>query len=711
MKKKTYIKFDSKKISLILCNNQDNLYLVYFGNKIEGDDYSILVDDCETPAVSNLMISAPGTNDFREHLAFIRYEDETYKSVFSFVGYEIIYEKPFSVLPIGRNPEKTLVLKYYDKLKEVELTQYISVYKDSDVFTSFFKIENVGTQSFRLERIMSLQLDLNGVDFNFYTYNGNWARERKLSKEKLGIGIHINDSKCGASSNLHNPFVMVENTKNNSFYAFNLVYSGNHKEIVDVTPNERTRILVGMNDYAFVKVMNPADVFYTPQALFLVTDSIQQIYENMHSFVLNEIISERYRNLPRPIVFNNWEATYFMTTNDRVRSLALKAKSLGMEMFVLDDGWFGKRSSELNSLGDWFSNYDKFPKGVEGLSKEIRDMGLKFGLWFEPEAINTDSDLFLKHPNWAMKIPGREPFLQRFELLLDLTLEDVQDYIIESICRLIESCQLDYIKWDYNRMITDCYSIKNLNGEYLYNYIISLYKIMDSIAKRYPNVLFEGCSSGGARFDLGILYYMPQIWTSDNTDARDRISIQDGTVIGYPISSISCHVSICPNHQSGNSTSIENRFNVACFGDLGYEMDLESINKQETKAIIEQIEFYKKHKELLQFGDYYRWGNDEIGSWSKVSKDKEEAIITIFIKNSITSYNNYRFSFKGLNPEYSYKVEMRKQTNLEFTYSATISGSILGTEDLFFGNLFFQETDRREYSNSITTRMFYLKKV
>jgi alpha-galactosidase len=416
--------------------------------------------------------------------------------------------------------------------------------------------------------------------------------------------------------------------------------------------------------------------------------------------------------MPRPILINNWEATYFDFDFDKIMSLVKKACDIGVEMFVLDDGWFGKRDNDKSSLGDWLIENPKLKGKLADISEMVKKAGLKFGLWFEPEMVNPDSELFVNHPEFVMT-NGREPILKRNQLMLDLTSEEVQNYLIDSISQIIRKYKIDYIKWDYNRNMTDMYGKNILNqGEYFHRYILGLYRIFSKLNESFPEILFEGCASGGNRYDLGVLYYMPQIWASDNTDASDRLFIQEGTLKGYHHSTMGAHISICPNHQTGNMTSIENRFNIASAGVLGLELDLGKCSEEELKALKEQIAFYKEHKYLFQFGKYYlldsAFENNTFG-WMYISEDKSEAIAVVGCKKKITGIKRTKFYFKGLNENTLYLVQQRKQRNeTSEKRSFNAYGNALMSGSIDLGDV-FADNDRDKNSNSIGTRMFYIK--
>ncbi|MBQ9746101.1 MAG: alpha-galactosidase, partial [Clostridia bacterium] len=410
-------------------------------------------------------------------------------------------------------------------------------------------------------------------------------------------------------------------------YVFNLVYSGNQYSAVEMGNHDTLRVMSGISPHCFLWKLKTGESFVTPQAVMSYSaGGTNALAANMHDFVNAHIIRENFRYSERPIVVNNWEATFFNFNRRKILALARKAKKLGIEMFVLDDGWFGKRNNDKAGLGDWVVNKKKLPGGIVSLSKAINGMNMKFGLWFEPECVNEDSELYRAHPEWAISVPGRTPGYGRNQLVLDLTRADVRDYIVDAVDKVLSSANIEYVKWDYNRHISDMYSASLRNqGEFFHRYILGLYEVFLRIfCEKHPGILLESCSSGGNRFDLGMLCYSPQIWTSDDTDARERLDIQRGIFCFYPPSAVSNHVSMTPNQQTLRSAPLSSRFNAAAFGVLGYELDFGELTPDERKQIKEQIAFYKAHRSTLQYGRLWRYfpKAGERESW-QMAKDGE----------------------------------------------------------------------------------------
>ncbi len=615
--------------------------------------------------------SSDGYGDYRESPLRLRFDDGSmlFKPVYQ--GYEITAPFDPPQLPHSRNKAQTLAVKLYDDARKITVTLYYSAFDDCDVIVKNIAVTNNGTTPVRIMRAMSNQVDFAFDDFTLVTLNGTWARERYPEQTPLACGITVTDSKRGVSSNAHNPYVALKRADCNAFYGeaygFNLLYSGNHAEIADKTPLGKVRLLNGINDYDFCWQLNPNQTFYTPEATLCYSDGgTNTLAQRYHRFVNNHIVPERWAMRTRPILINNWEATYFDFTEKKLLDLAKKAADAGIELFVLDDGWFGKRTNDCKGLGDWTVNTKRLPQGLDGLARKINKLGLQFGIWVEPEMVNPDSDLYRAHPNWAVAHPDYSPALCRNQLALDLCNDDVCNYIIDAMSKVFASANIAYVKWDYNRPVTEAYSpaLGNNQGEFYYRYMLGLYKILSTLTQKFPDILFEGCASGGNRFDLGILCYMPQIWCSDNTDCFDRVKIHEGTLWAYPQSCIGSHVSASPNHQTLRQSTIDNRFNTACIGAFGYELDLDELNKIDAQALARQIEWYKKYRRTLQFGTYIQLESifeKDRGSWAVISADGKQAVanVTNGVQRTVPPQDILRVP--NLLPDVNYTVSTRPQ--------------------------------------------------
>jgi alpha-galactosidase len=623
-----YIQLTTKNTAYVMSHTDSGLLLHnYYGRKVDFVNYENVSAklDCgfgtsvlyegnpdEHLDVLELEFSTIGIGDYRESLIAVFNENLGYSANFKYRGYEILKSHSEAV-PHSYDESEVLRIDLYDDVARIGIALFYKVFEESDVISRYLKITNHSDRVFHLRRCFSLQLDLLADDFLMMTFEGTWAKERHVREKELQSGIYINDSKTGGSSNRHNPLVIIKrrNTTENSgdCFGFNLVYSGNHKTLIEITPQHRMRVLTGINDHAFDFTLEPGGVFISPEAVITYSaDGLNGLSQNFHSFINNHIIRGPYKNKARPVLLNSWEATYFKFNEKKLLALAKEASKIGIELFVLDDGWFGNRDDDTSSLGDWDVNYRKLPHGLAGLAKRINQMGMDFGLWVEPEMINEKSNLYREHPDWAVKVEGRKPGVSRNQLVLDLTNQEVRNYLIEKLTEVFSSCNLKYVKWDYNRNITDLYGSTLTNqGEFLHRYILGFYEIIGELVRRFPDILFEGCASGGNRFDLGMLCYFPQIWTSDNTDYLERLYIQTGTSYGYPLSAMTNHVSAVPNHQTLRETPLSSRFNLACFGNLGYELNLLELKQNEKAEIKAQINLYKRHRMLFQYGVFYRF--------------------------------------------------------------------------------------------------------
>ena len=617
-----------------------------------------------------LEYSGVGRGDYRHSPIELLMPDGTFVCDFVYESHEIT-DGAYSTdgLPTAYGEAKTLTVvladKKFDKLK---LKLNYVVFEECNAICRNVELINGTDGEVYIRKLMSLMLDLAEANYDMLTLDGDWGKEAHEHRRFLECGILVNESTVGASSNKHNPaFALLERGADESrgrVYGFNLVYSGNHYSAVERSTFDTARIMTGINPHCFLWRLKGGDSFVTPQAVMTCSNGgLNGMMVNMHSFVNNHIIRGEHKDSDRPIVLNNWEATFFNFNRSKILALARSAKKLGIEMFVLDDGWFGKRNSDHAGLGDWVENRRKLPGGIKYIANRVNRMGMKFGLWFEPECVNPDSDLYRTHPDWAISIEGRALTLGRNQLVLDLTREEVREYIIDSVDKVLTGANIEYVKWDYNRHISDMYSATlKQQGEFFHRYILGLYEILQELFfKRHPDILFESCSSGGNRFDLGMLCYSPQIWTSDNTDPIERLDIQGGIYNFYPQSTVSAHVSMAPHAQTLRDTPIQTRFNVAAFGILGYELDFSELTPAERRQVKEQIAFYKKHRRSFQYGQLKKVklkNLDEI-SWQIVDGDKIFA--AIYQREKVSCPGRDRLDVPGLESDSLYTVESRDQ--------------------------------------------------
>jgi len=490
---------------------------------------------------------------------------------------------------------------------EVELTLFYTVFPDSDVVTRRAVLTNGSGVPLRVRRLMSQLVDLPDRGFDLVTFDGAWISEAHKHVRPLAPGIYVNSSITGFSSNRHNPGVLLARRgageDAGEVYGFNLVYSGNHYTAVELSQRDLVRVASGINPIGFEWTLEPGERFETPEAVLSWSDrGFNGLSANLHDFVGTHIVRGQWRDAERPVLVNNWEGTFFDFDHRRVIAMAKRAKKLGAELFVLDDGWFGKRDDDHAGLGDYAVNPRKLPKGLKGLAEEIRALGLEFGLWFEPEMVNRDSELYRAHPEWAIAVPGRTPSEGRFQLILDLTRPEVRDYLVDNIGRILDEVPISYVKWDANRTFSDQFSAVTPAGELHHRYVLGLYEVLRRVFGPRPHILLESCASGGNRFDLGMMCFSPQVWASDCTDPVERLKIQLGLSYLYPQSTMGAHVTASPSAQTLRDTPLSTRFNVAALGLLGYELDPTDLTREERRRIREQIAFYKQHRRLLQYG-------------------------------------------------------------------------------------------------------------
>lgn len=564
---------------------------------------------------------------------------------------------------------QTLEITLTDKAIGLNVILVYSVFERLNAVIRSVKFINSSGKRIKLLKAMSMCVDMEDCDYDYIQLWGSWGNERNIERMPVSHGRHCLDSRRGSSSHQKNPFTALlrKNTDENhgEAYGFSLVYSGSFTAQIETEQYDLTRVTMGINPHNFSWELDENEEFQTPEAVMVYSNAgIGGMSRTYHRLYRERLCRGKYRDTERPVLINNWEATYFDFNSEKILKLSETAKELGIELFVLDDGWFGKRNSCNCSLGDWKVNLEKLPEGLNKLSEKINALGMKFGLWFEPEMISPDSDLYRNHPDWCLHIPGRERTQVRSQLVLDLSRQEICDYVYNSISDVLKSADISYVKWDFNRELTEVgneVSDKDRQGEIRHRYVLGLYSILERLNKDFPDVLFEGCASGGGRFDPGMLYYSPQIWTSDNTDAVSRLKIQYGTSMAYPISSMGAHVSAVPNHQTGRVTPLSLRGNVAFTGAFGYELDLNMISDEEKSIIKEQVKRYKELRGNIQKADMYRllspYENDRC-AWMYVSEDKRWAFV-FFARISGKAAYIYRDSLKlsGLDKNLRYSIE------------------------------------------------------
>ncbi len=577
---------------------------------------------------------------------------------------------------------ETLEITAEDVLLHLKVILKYSVFEATDVVTRYVTIENCSEQTVTLTQVMSACIDMPNEQFDMITVHGNWAREGQIDRARIMHGTHSVESMCGKTSHDYQPFLAIcsHNADQNrgEVYGLNMVYSGNFIARVTNSFPDQLRITMGIHPSDFRWILQPGDRFDTPEVVMTYTDcGIGQMTRNLHDQYRNHLIQGKYAHAKRPILLNNWEATYFDFDTQKLLRIAKQAAELGIEMLVVDDGWFGRRNDDNSSLGDWFVNEEKLPGGLKTLVDQVNALGLKFGLWFEPEMVSPDSDLYRAHPDYAIAVPGRRAGMARNQYVLDLGRSEVVECVYGMLKQVLSSANIEYVKWDMNRALCDLGSYglpADRQGELLHRYVMGVYELQGRLLRDFPNLLLENCSSGGGRFDPGMLYYSPQIWTSDDTDGLERIQIQEGIAMIYPLSSMGAHVSDCPNHITGRTVPFETRGQVALAGTFGYELDVTRIPEADRNCIPSQVKMYHQYHELISEGDYYRLlsysENHQVDAYMVVDKKREEALVScIFVQNR-PGDNSRRIKLQGLDPEKYYRIigESREYSGEELMY-------------------------------------------
>ena len=536
---------------------------------------------------------------------------------------------------------QTLEIDMEDRVTGLQVTLLYGVLPELDIITRSAKITYAGPGKIYLEKVQSVCLDFLYGNYDLITFYGRHAMERNFQRVPVAHGRQMVGSRRGASSHQYNPMMILADEKTTEDagcgYALSFVYSGNFQGEAQKDQFNQTRVLMGLNEEMFRYPLETGETFYAPEVILSFTDQgLNRLSQNLHSCIRHHVCRGKYKEVVRPVLINSWEAAYFDFTGEMIYELAKQAKEVNIEMLVMDDGWFGKREDDNSGLGDWYVNEEKLGGTLGDLIRRINDLGIKFGIWIEPEMISEDSNLYRAHPDWALVIPGRDPVRARNQLVLDFSRKEVVDYIYGQICNVLDQGNIEYVKWDMNRSLLDIYSVSSKDqGRIMYDYVLGLYDFLERLVRRYPNMLIEGCSGGGGRFDAGMLYYTPQIWCSDNTDAVDRLKIQYGTSFGYPVSAVGSHVSAVPNHQTGRKVSMKTRGITAMAGTFGYELDLGALSSEDKEEIKKQILDYHKFAPLIQNGKYFRLSNpyqDEICAWEFASEDGSEALLNVVMQ-------------------------------------------------------------------------------
>lgn len=649
------------------------------------------VGDKRTYSLDTLPLeyASDGTGDFRTPAISITQEDGSTALDLRFQEYRLVKGKyAIPGLPAvyaDENEAETLEIVLKDTASDMQVVLKYGVLEQADVITRSVVITNKGERAVVIEKAHSLCMDIPYGDWEWVHFYGRHTMERRMERAPLVHGIQECGSGRGTSSHQQNPTVILceKNCTENAGFCIGaaLMYSGGFQTQIEKDQLDQVRLVMGIQPKTFSWKLAAGESFYTPEVILSCSaEGMAKLSQRFHHVIRNHVCRGKYQLAERPVLINNWEATYFDFTEQKIWNIAKQASELGIDMMVLDDGWFGKRDSDTSGLGDWSVNENKLAGGLQHLIEQIGQMGMKFGIWFEPEAVSEDSDLYREHPEWVIRIPGRMPVRARYQLILDLSNPTVVEHLYTAISKILSENHIEYVKWDLNRSICDWYTDRlpqDRQMEMPHRYVLGLYELLERLTHDFPDVLFEGCSGGGGRFDAGMLYYCPQIWCSDDTDAHERTLIQYGTSFFYPTSTVGAHVSAVPNHQTGRVTSLKTRGVVAMAGSFGYELDLSTLSDEEKKEVAEQVKKYKEYQKLIYRGTYYRLSDpfeDGMAAWSWISEDEEQILVQGVVYRSASNMLRRRLRLAGLNERASYK---EPESGRVFTGAALMSGGIL----------------------------------
>ena len=631
--------------------------------------------------------STDGVGDYRSASLQARQKNGSGSVDWRYTGYRLLKgkEKPEGLPGLrgnGQTEGVDILLEDPEGVLRAHLLYW--VFEEQDVIVRSARIENRGDEKITLKKAASVCLDFPFGKKEVIHFHGRHAMERAAERICIPQGGRLAfESRRGMSSHQSNPYIILCDPDTTERYGdawgFMLMYSGNHLEEVSADQAGSVRVTGGIHPEGFSWTLGPGESFQTPEAILSYSsEGLNALSRNYHRIIRDEVIPPRWRGIRKPVLVNSWEACYFDFNAEKLLKLGQAAKELGMEMLVLDDGWFGKRDDDSSSLGDWVCNEEKLGCSLKELSEHIHALGLKFGLWVEPEMISMKSELYWKHPDWALADPGRKPMVARRQLVLDMSRRDVQDYLFDTISRILKDVQIEYIKWDFNRSVANAWSRElpaDRQGEIAHRFMLGTYALLERLRRAFPDVMTEGCSGGGGRFDAGMLYYCPQIWCSDDTDAVERLEIQKGTSYGYPVCTMGAHVSACPNHQTGRTVPLKTRGVVAMAGTFGYELNPEKLTEEEKKTVKEQIAAFHRYEMLIAEGDYYRLDDREGDetAWMIVSREKDEALVSVVATHVRANGAFPLVRLQGLEPD---KVYRREDTGETMTGAALMCGGI-----------------------------------
>ena len=692
--------------------------LTFYDRGFSGNPYDAGKDKTYSMDALPQEFPSLGTGDYRTPACIIKNTDRTYSSDFRYVSHSI-REGKYSLkgLPAvyaDAEEAQTLEVVLEDRVSKVQAVLYYGVLPEYDVITRSVKIVNGSSGHVSVKKLAPACLDMLGGEYDFITFYGRHAMERNYQRLPVGHGVSKIGSLRGTSSHQYNPAVILAERATTETaggcYAMSFVYSGGFQSEAGMDQYYQTRLLMGLCEEQFAYSLEAGEEFQSPEVILSYSsEGIGKLSQNLHRCMRGHLCRGKYKESVRPILLNSWEAFYFDFTGEDLVKLAEQAADLGIEMFVMDDGWFGNRDSELRGLGDWTVNEEKLGCSLGELIRRINAMGMKFGIWIEPEMVNEDSSLYREHPDWAFVIPGRRPNRSRHQLVLDFSRKEVVDYIYEMIAKILRESSISYIKWDMNRYMTEPYSRTAepaRQGEVMHRYILGVYDLYTRLTEEFPEILFESCASGGARFDPGMLYFAPQTWTSDDTDANERTKIQYGTSYVYPIVAMGSHVSAVPNHQVFRKTPISTRANIAYFGTFGYELDLNLLSDQEMEEVKKQVAFMKEYRELIQVdGDFFRLlspfeGNDT--AWQVVSQDKKQSVAMFYQKLNKVNASWLRLKVKGLQEDGLYQVILADEPAK--TYEAY-------GDELMYGGITIDRMELNRRGGDFASLLFVIKKV
>lgn len=685
---KNLFKLDTDHTSYVIGISEEG-YLghIYYGRKLKnaGGEYLLRREEYPfTPATNKrekcafldrfpMEYPTGGIGDYRESCLNIKNQQGCIGAELFYTGYEIIKGKPkLEGLPASFGTEsevETLKILCTDPVLGLEAEFMYSVFYKEDVLTRSVKLSNCGQETLYIDKVYSACLDMDNQDFEMISLHGAWGRERHLQRGSVRYGKQLVSSQKGKTSHQEHPFLALvtpdTTQEHGEVYAMNFVYSGNFIAQAERSQFDQIRMVMGIHPEGFCWKLEPGQAFWAPETVMVYSgEGLGKMTRSFHDFYREHLIRSPYKYQKRPILINNWEATYFDFDSNKLLDIAREAKKCGIEMLVMDDGWFGKRNGDNCSLGDWTVNEEKITSGLFDLVRQVNEIGLDFGIWFEPEMISPDSELYRAHPDWAIQIDGRETTQCRAQYVLDLSRKEVRDYAYECVAKILRSAPISYVKWDMNRELSNMGSFalkREEQQELSHRYVLGVYEMQERLVQEFPNLLLENCSGGGARFDPGMLYYSPQIWCSDDADAIERLRIQEGTALIYPLSTMGAHVSDCPNHTVGRNTPFMTRGHVALAGTFGYELDVTKISQEERNQIPEQVALYYKYHQLIQVGDYYRitsWSETKpYDCWEVAAKDKSEILVTYVQVLAEANVHSQIIKLKGLDENAQYQLE------------------------------------------------------